>query len=247
MRGDADRVETSKHPNYSLADADMEDEYAQPPPTAEGVVPDAAINHDAGISHDAAHGAPMHTHAPPPSPMSNLRHEIRAQGVKKRLRSDGAEEASKKVKRAVKPMFSSPEDIAALARPQPAAPRPPPAAPRPPPAAPRPPPAAQPVLSGNSAGLSASTSLAPASTAANSNGAGSSGAAVATAAAATAAGLAHGLPTVELQTVGSMEAGQAQRPGQEQSGAGKQLGSAMTGATSGVPSTGVQSAWKPSF
>ena len=238
MRSDADRIETSKHPNYSLADADMEDEYAQPPPTAEGVVPDAATNHDAGISHDAAHGAPMHTHAPPPSPMSNLRHEIRAQGVKKRLRSDGAEEASKKVKRAVKPMFSSPEDIAALAQPQPAAPRPQPAAPQPPPAAPRPPPAAQPVLSGNSAGLSASTSLAPASTAANSNGAGSS---------ATAAGFAHGLPTVELQTVGSMEAGQAQRPGQEQNGAGKQLGSATTGATSGVPSTGVQSAWKPSF
>ena len=243
MHGNAGTVETFDHPNYSMADADMEDEYAQSPPTAEGVLPDAAINYDAG------HGAPMHTDAPPPSRKSNLRPAIRAQGVKKRLRSDDAEEASKEAKRAVKPMFSDPREIAALAQQPPAAPQPPPAAPQPPPAAPQPPPAApqqQPVLSGNS-GLSASTSLAPASTAANSRCAGNSAAAVATAAAATAAGLAHGPPTVELQTVGSVRAGQAQGPGQKQNSAGKQLGSALIGATFGVQSAGVQSAWKPSF
>ncbi len=178
-----------------MADADMEDEYAESPPTAEGVVPDAAISHDAG------HGAPMHTEVPPPPPKSNLRRGIRAQGVKKRLWSDDAEEASKKARRAVKPAFLDPEEIAALAQqrlaqqrfaqqrlaapqPPPAAPQPPPAAPQPPPAAPLPPPAG---------------------------------------------------------------AGQAQGPGQEQNNAGEQLGSALTGATFGVKSAGVQSSWKPSF
>lgn len=85
--GDAGRVETREDANDSMADADMEDEYAQSPPAAEGVLPDAdmedeyaqsppaaeGVVHDAAISHDAAHGAPMHTDAPPPPPKSNLR------------------------------------------------------------------------------------------------------------------------------------------------------------------------------
>ncbi len=174
-----------------MADADMEDEYAESPPTAEGVVPDAAISHDAG------HRAPMHTEVPPPPPKSNLRRGIRAQGVKKRLWSDDAEEASKKARRAVKPAFLDPEEIAALAQQRLAQQRLAQqrlaqqrfaqqrlAAPQPPPAAPLPPPAG---------------------------------------------------------------AGQAQGPGQEQNNAGEQLGSALTGATFGVKSAGVQSSWKPSF
>jgi len=201
--GDAGRVETREDANDSMADADMEDEYAQSPPAAEGVLPDAdmedeyaqsppaaeGVVHDAAISHDAGHGVPMHTEAPPPPPKSNLRRGSRAQGVKKRLRSDDAEEASKKARRTVKPAFLDPEKIAALAQQRLAqqrlaAPQPPPAAPQPPPAAPQPPPAG---------------------------------------------------------------AWQAQGPGQEQNNAGEQRGSALTGATFGVRSAGVQSAWKPSF
>ncbi len=217
MHDNAGRVEAFDHP---AADADMEDEYEQCPPTAEDVLPDADISHDAD---------PMHIDTPCPSRDLNLRPEIRAQGVKKRLRSGDAEEASKKAKKAAKPMFSSPREIVELAQRSSATPQP------------------QPLLSGNSAGLSASTSRGPASTAANSKGAGNSAAAVATAAAATAAGLAHGPPTVELQTVGSMGAGQAQGQGQGQGQnstgkSGGQLGSALTGATFGV-----QSAWEPSF
>ncbi|DBA94395.1 TPA: hypothetical protein ACH3X1_001999 [Trebouxia sp. C0004] len=63
------RVETFDHPT---ADADMEDEYEQSPPTAEDVLPDADTSHDAG------HGYPMHTETP--SRHSNIRPEIRAQG-----------------------------------------------------------------------------------------------------------------------------------------------------------------------
>ena len=148
MHGDAGMVEIRQDANDSMADADMEDEYAQSPPAAEGEV------HDAAISHHAAHGAPMHTGASPPSPKSNPGRGSRAQGLKKRLRSDDAEQGSKKARRAGKPAFLNPEEIAALAQqrlaqqqlaapqPPPAAPQPPPAAPQPPPAAPQPPPAA---------------------------------------------------------------------------------------------------------
>ena len=211
MHGDAGMVEIRQDANDSMADADMEDEYAQSPPAAEGEV------HDAAISHHAAHGAPMHTGAPPPSPKSNPGRGSRAQGLKKRLRSDDAEQGSKKARRAGKPAFLNPEEIAALAQqrlaqqqlaapqPPPAAPQPPPDAPQPPPAAPQPPPAApQPP---------------PA---------------------------APQLPPAAPQPPPA-GAGQAQGPGQEQNNVGEQLGSALTGGTIGVRSAGVQSAWKPSF